>query len=100
MENNNNYLRVNNSNILETKKLMENDYNEILVLLNKYKRIIEESKEIYDTSSSLLFRKIALGYLELIINYLNNDFKPYIDKLDIVKSTYAAINNEIQSIMG
>ena len=35
-----------------------------------------------------LYRKVALGYIEILQKYLNNEFKPYIDRLDEIRNIY------------
>ena len=89
------FLTVDIGSIANTKKLMEDEFNELVSLINIYKTKIENSKNIYDTESGAMYRKIANGYVELVENYLNNDFKPYIDKLDEIKSIYIDEYNEI-----
>lgn len=89
------FLTVDIGSISNTKKLMDGKYNELLSLINKYKEIIENTQKIYDTESATLYRKVALGYIEIVQKYLINDFKPYIDRLDEIKSIYIDEYNAI-----
>ena len=94
-ENNNILVDINDMRI--KKKLIEEKYHELIEMIKTYKRMIDDTKNIYDTNSANYFRKIADGYIEQVEIYLNNDFKIYIDKLDdIIKeySNYQAINDE------
>ncbi len=79
---------VNINSIGSTKKIMDGKFLELLSMVNKYKEIVENTKNIYDTESGTLYRMISIGYIELIEEYLNNDLKPFIDKLDDIKSIY------------
>ena len=95
------FLTVDINSIGSTKKIMDEKHDELISMVNKYKEIVENTKNIYDTESGVLYRKIALGYIELVQNYLNNDLKPYIDRLDEIKSIYIDEYNAIaHSIQG
>ena len=95
------FLTVDIGSIANTKKVMDEKYNELISMISNYKKTIEDSKAIYDTESASLYRKIAINYVDLIENYLNNDFKPYIDMLDEIKNIYIDEYNAIaKSIQG
>ena len=89
------FLTVDINSIGTTKKIMDEKYNELISMINKYKEIVENTKNIYDTESGTLYRKIALGYIELVQKYINNDLKSYIDKLDEIRSVYIDEYNAI-----
>ncbi len=74
---------------------MDGIYNELVSMINKYEETVENTKNIYETESGNLYRKIALGYIEFVQNYLNNDLKPYIGRLDEIKSVYIDEYNAI-----
>ena len=97
MDNKNIVIDINS--ILNTKTIMDNRYSELLSMINKYQDMIEETKAIYDTESATIYRAIAIKYIELIKNSLNNEFKPYIDKLNeiakIYNSEYHAISESV-----
>lgn len=95
------FLTVDIGSIANTKKIMDEKYSELVSMVNKYKETIENSKNIYDTESATLYRKVAIGYIEIVEKYLNNEFKPYIDKLDEIKGIYTDEYNAIRkSIQG
>ena len=94
------FLTVDINSIESTTKLMDDRFNELVNMISKYKEMIEDTKNIYDTESATIYRKIALGYIELIERYLNNDFKPYIDKLDEIRGIYIDEYNSISKSVG
>lgn len=85
--------------IANTKKIMDEKCSELLSMINHYKDVVDNTKNIYDTESATLYRKIAFQYIELVQRYLNNDLKLYIDKLDEVREIYFdkynAINDSV-----
>ena len=83
------------NSIDKTKKIMEEKINELLSSIIKYKEIIDNTKNIYDTESAVLYRYVALGYIEMVEKYINNEFREYIDKLDDIKRTYIDEYNSI-----
>lgn len=97
---NNTNVVVDIKSIASTKKMMDSDYTMLLDMFNKYKQMIEETKSIYDTESATLYRTVATGYLDLIEKYLNNDFKPYIDKLDEISNIYTNEFNAVSQSIG
>ena len=95
------FLTVDIGSIANTKKIIDEKYSELVSMVNKYKDTIENSKNIYDTESASLYRKIAINYIEIVEKYLNNEFKPYVDRLDEIKSIYTDEYNAIRkSIQG
>ena len=95
------FLTVDIASISNTKKIMDDKLAELLPTIDRYKNIIENTQNIYDTESATLYRKVALGYIELVQKYLNNNLKPYIDKLDKIKNAYVDEYNAIaDSITG
>ena len=91
------FLIVDINSIGSTKKIMDGKFTELLAMIDKYKTMIENTKNIYDTESATLYRKVALEYIELVQKYLNNNLKPYIDKLDEIKGVYVDEYNAIAS---
>ena len=87
------------SNINATKNEMLNKYNELLSMLRKQKTSIEGTKNIYDTDSGLIYRKLASIYIDLMEKYLTSEFKPYIDKLTDIERIYmetiTAVGNSV-----
>ena len=87
--------------ISNTKINMDTKYNELINMITKYKEMIEDTKNIYDTESATIYRKLATMYVDLVENYLNNDLKPYINKLDEIKKIYTdELNLVVNSIQG
>lgn len=92
-------LKINS--ISDTKKQMDDKYNELISMIDKYKEMIDDTKSIYDTESANLYRTIADAYIGLVKKYLNTDFKPFVDKLDEIKDIYLREYNTIfESIQG
>ena len=92
-------LKINS--ISDTKKQMDDKYNELISMIDKYREMIDDTKSIYDTESATLYRAIANTYIDLVKKYLNNEFKPFIDKLDEIKGIYLnEINLDLESIQG
>ena len=90
-----NVLTVDISSIATTKKIMDEKFAELLIMIDKYQTIIENSKNIFDTESATLYRKVSLSYIELVQKYLNNELKPFIDRLDEIKGIYIDEYNAI-----
>ena len=89
------------NSISNTKKQIDDKYSELVSMINKYEEMIEDTKNIYDTESATLYRKIAVSYIDLVHKYLNNEFKPFIDKLDEIKNVYMDEFNAIsESVQG
>ena len=74
--------------IISTKESMDGYCNELLSMINWFQEIIEDTQNIYYTESATLYRKIAINYIEFVRNYINNDFKEFIDRIDEVKKIY------------
>lgn len=89
------FLTVDIGSIANTKKIMDGKYNELVSMINNYKEKMEDTKKVYDTESATLYRKVVLNYIDLVEKYLNSDFKPYIDRLDEIKSIYTDEYNTI-----
>ena len=60
---------------------------------------IFEDQNIYYTESATLYRKIAINYIESVRNYINNDFKEFIDRIDEVKKIYIDEYNRMDSFV-
>ena len=86
--------------IESTKKILDDNYTALLELISKYKEMVEDTKRIYDTESGTMYRTLAISYLELIERYLNNDFKPYIDRLDEINKSYMSVFNDVSQSIG
>ena len=85
--------------IISTKESMDGYYNELLSMINMFQEIIEDTQNIYYTESATLYRKIAINYIESVRNYINNDFKEFIDRIDEVKKIYIDEYNRMDSFV-
>lgn len=85
--------------IISTKESMDGYYNELLSMINWFQEIIEDTQNIYYTESATLYRKIAINYIESFRNYINNDFKEFIDRIDEVKKIYIDEYNRMDSFV-
>lgn len=83
-----NKLNIDINSIDKTKKNMINKCNELIEMFNNYKKIVDDSKKIYDTDSGNLYRTIVEQYTNLIISFINNDFIPYVNSLDEIENIY------------
>lgn len=89
------------NSISNTKKQMDDKYNELISMMDKYKEMLEDTKNIYDTESATLYRKIGVSYVDLVEKYLNTEFKSFIDRLDEIKKVYQDEFNAIsESVQG
>ena len=70
------FLNVDIESIDDAKKIMELRYDELVEMFNTFRTKLEETKDVYDTSSAKLYREIGNLYLNMGIKYLNNDLKP------------------------
>lgn len=100
---------MNNKNIVidvnsidKTNQLMNSECDKMIALLNKYRGMFEETKAIYDTESATLYRTIADKYLDYMIEYINKNFKVYVNNLNdinnIYKSEISALSERIGGI--
>ena len=80
-----------------TKRKMDSTYTELMEMVDKYKEMIEDTEKIYSTESAIMYRNVAVIYVELIKKYLNRDFKEYINNLDSIKGLYTDLYSSIES---
>ncbi len=90
------FLTFDMASFVNTKKIIDGKYNELLSMVNHYKNIIEDTKKVFDTECATLYRKVAIGYIEVVQRYLDNEFKPYVDRLDEIKVIYSDEYNAIE----
>ena len=91
----NNYDLIFDINDIKNKKILaDQKYNELYQNIELLKKMIEETKEVYDTPSSKKYRVVAERYLDITLLYLKNGFKPYIDKLDNIVNSYNELYHE------
>lgn len=90
-------IKVDVNSIKTTRESMNSDYNELMSMLQKYQRMIEDTKKVYDTESATLYRKIAIEYAKYVEYYLKNDFKEYVDKLAKIEEIYLNENALLES---
>lgn len=91
------FLNVDIESINTTKSIMENKYNELVDMVNKYKDMVENTQDVYYSDSGTQYRNVAVGYITIINNYLTNDLKPLIDSLDDIKETYVELHSTMKS---
>jgi hypothetical protein len=97
----NNYDLIFDINDIKNKKaLADKKYDELYKNVESFKKMIEETKEYYDTPSSKEFRIVSEHYIDIVTTYLNNVFKPYIDKLNNVINSYNELYNETNTSLG
>ncbi len=81
-------INVSISDISKRKDIINKHTDDLCSMIKKYQNMINETKEYYDTPSSNIFRLIASRYIDVVLLYINNDFKEYVNKLDVVTSSY------------
>ena len=69
------------NNLRNTKNSINNTYNELLIMFNKYKEMIEDTNTICDTEAANYFRSVAKEYMEYEIVNVNKEFTELQDKL-------------------
>ena len=79
---------VNTGDIKSKQALINQKYNELCEMVKTYQKMIDETESIYDTNSGKEYRLIAHRYLDIVLLYLNNDFKKYTDKLNDILALY------------
>lgn len=76
------------NSITKTNQLMNSECDKLIALLNKYRGMFEETKAIYDTESATLYRTIADKYIDYMIEYINKNFRVYVNKLNDINKIY------------
>lgn len=86
---------------IKRKKALANEkYNELHEMILTFKRMVDDTKMVYDTNSSKKFRVIAIHYIDIVNMYLEKVFKPYIDKLDKIINLYNEFSCETNTVIG
>ena len=88
------------NNIKDKKVIADQKYNDLYKNVETFKKMIEDTKEFYDTPSSKEFRVVAEHYIDIVEAYLNGVFKPYIDKLNNIVNSYNELYNETNTSVG
>ena len=87
--------------MISKKNLLEEKYNELLEMLKKYQKRIDETENIYNTPSSKYFRNISKEYMDTRITFLNDNFKVLcIDKLDAIIKKYQEYSSIVANQVG
>ncbi len=84
------------NDLTNKRKLLDEKYNELVEMFKNYGKMLDETKEIYDTESANYFRKVSTEFLNLALVKLNTDFKGYIDKLDNTIKSYSEYSNMVK----
>lgn len=102
MKMNNKDIVIDVNSITKTNQLMNSECDKLIDQLNKYREMFDETKAIYDTESATLYRTIANKYIDYMIEYINNNFKAYVNKLNdinnIYKSEISALSEKIGGV--
>ena len=94
----NNYsVSIDMNDLKEKKKLIDEKYSELVEMFKNYGRMIEETKEVYDTNSAKYFRRVASEYMDYSFAKLEQEFKSYVDKLNKTITSYTDYGNLIAS---
>ncbi len=84
---------VNTGDIKNKQSLINKKYDELYEMVKTYQKMIDETEAIYDTNSGKEFRLVAHRYLDIVLLYLNNDFKEYANKLNSILDVYGDFYN-------
>ena len=86
---NNNYNIIVDVNDLKKRQaLINTKYDELCKMIKTFQEMVDDTISYYDTPSSKEYRLVSHRYLDIASLYLNNDFKSYIDKFDIIVKEY------------
>ena len=76
------------NDINNKKTLINQKYDELYEMIKTYQKMIDETEKVYDTKSAKEFRLIAHRYIDIALLYLENDFKEYANKMDLIINSY------------
>ena len=86
--------------LIAKKKLIDEKYYELIDMFKNYDKMLDDTKEIYDTNSAKYFRNVASEYMNLSLVKLDQEFKSYIDKLnDTIKLWYQKIMRSQEQLL-
>ncbi len=88
------------NDIKSKKTLADQKFDELSKSVVEFKKMIEETKMIYDTPSSKKYYVVAEHYLDIVISYLDNILKPYINKLDNIINSYNELYHLTSTYVG
>lgn len=97
---NNKNIYVNFQSMIEVKQKMDDGCNELISILNHCKQLFDETKRIYDTESGDMYRQAAIDYLKTIEEYINDNYRAYINYLDNIRKLYMDEVNKISISIG
>lgn len=83
--------------LVEKKKLIDVRYYELVEMFKNYQKMLEDTKEVYDTNSANYFRKVANEYMNYAVVKMEKEFKTYVDKLNDTIASYTDYGNLIAS---
>ena len=97
----NGYNIVVNSNDIKNRQVLINQkYDELYKMVQNYQKMIDDTEAIIETKSAKQYRLIAHRYLDIVLLYLNNEFKEYINKLDNVINLYSEFYDIEKNVVG
>ena len=95
---NNNYVFFLDMDDLKNKRnLLNEKYYELVEMFKNYGKMLDDTKNFYDTESGKHFRKVADEYINYSLVKIESEFKAYIDKLDNAITSYIDYSSLIAS---
>ncbi len=82
------FVKVNIESLVSTKKLIDASFSDLLSLLKRYKKMVDNTKKIYNTETGELYRKYTNAFLDCFEKYLNKYFKSHVDELNFIIKEY------------
>ena len=99
---NENYnIHVDIDNLIEKKRIIDEKYNELVHLIKKYREMIVDTRDIFNTPAANLYQNISSQYIDLSLVRLDKRFKKSVDRLDNIifeyKDFYYIVSNQVKN---
>ena len=89
-------IKIDVVNLQENQKLINSKIYELLLMFNKYNKMIEKTETICDTETSLYFRELVKNYMEKEIINIKNESDNLNNNLNYIINTYDNVINKIK----
>ncbi len=89
-------LKIGIDSIDQTKKDLLLKLDDITSKYDYILEMVEDSKNLFDSETAKYLREKIFDNVKEQKNYINNEFKPFINELDVVKEKYSSLYNDIK----